>query len=276
MKRILTIIVSYNAMPWAQRCFDSLEKSGLKTDVLMVDNGSTDGTVAFVRENFPSVKIVENPSNEGFGAANNIGLRMAVEQGYDYAYLLNQDAWIEADTLEKLVAADDGRFGILSPVQKSAGGELDPNFARKCGKYLQRSSADTVEVPFVMAAHWLLTREAIMKVGGFSPVFRQYGEDDNYIDRLHYHGFKAGVVRNASAVHDRALRPEPKEKRMRLKCIACLVRLSNPNSPFWLQFPAQLLMLLGMCVKNFSLIPARFIPEYIKKSAFIKRCRREY
>lgn len=273
--KILTIIVSYNFMAWAQRCLDSLRASSVRSDVLVVDNGSGDGSVAFIRENYPEVRLIENTSNDGFGAANNIGLRIACEEGYDYVYLLNQDAWLETDTLERLLAADDGKVGLLSPVQRSASGDLDPNFRRKCGRYLEKCHSEIVEVPFVMAAHWFLPRRAFTAVGGFSPVFRQYGEDDNYIDRLHYHGFRAVVVKSASAVHDRALRPEPREKRLRLKCIACVVRLSNPNKPFWLQLPLQMLMLVGMSVKNLSLVPLRFIPEFAKKSTSVRCSRKE-
>ena len=81
-----------------------------------------------------------------------------------------------------------------------------------------------------MAAHWLVSRGALRKVGGFSPAFRQYGEDDNYIDRLHWHGFSCGVGPAASAVHDRSGRSLPKEGRMRLKCVAPVVKLSNAGT----------------------------------------------
>lgn len=273
--KILTIIVSYNFMNWAERCLDSLRASSVKCDVLVVDNGSSDGSVSFIREHYPEVRLIENPSNEGFGAANNIGLRIACDEGYDYVYLLNQDAWIEKDTLEKLIAADNGKIGILSPVQRSADGKLDPNFERKCARYLENSSDEVVEVFFVMAAHWLIPRRVFTTVGGFSPMFKQYGEDDNYIDRLHFHGMEAAVVRSASAVHDRALRQESREKRLKLKCIACTVRLSNPCTPFYYQLPMQTAMLVGMSFKNRSLVPLRFIPEFIKKSATVRRFRKE-
>ena len=82
MNRILTIVVTYNGMRWADRCFGSLSMSGVPTDVIAIDNGSTDGTPEYISENFPQVKIVATGENYGFGRANNIGLRYALEHGY--------------------------------------------------------------------------------------------------------------------------------------------------------------------------------------------------
>ena len=187
--RVLAVVVTYNAMRWADRCLGSLLRSSLKPAVLVVDNGSSDGTREHVRSAFPEVRLECRPENPGFGAANNIGLRMALEEGFDFVYLMNQDAWVEEDTLELLAAAHRPEFGVLSPVQNTAEGAPDANFQRWCGSSLRRAGAQPgktsmdavpgiVEVPFVMAAHWLVSRGALRKVGGFSPAFRQYGEDD--------------------------------------------------------------------------------------------------
>lgn len=282
MADVLAIVVTWNAMPWARKCLGSLEKSSPRPDVLVVDNGSTDGTVDFIRSEFPKVRIVESPGNIGFGAANNIGFRLAIDGGYDFVYLLNQDAWVEKDTIMKLKNAFSNKdYGILSPVQNDAKGRYDKAFRRKCGKYLKRaegvsaSAGLVVEVPFVMAAHWMLSRRTLKTVGGFSPAFSQYGEDDNYIDRLHYFGLKCGIVPTSSAVHDRSDRKTSREKRMRLKCISRVVRLSNPSGPFFLRRMVVAPALLGMSVKNLSVIPFRFISEIRRRYPELKRLRSE-
>ena len=264
--RVLAVVVTYNAMRWADRCLGSLLRSSLKPAVLVVDNGSSDGTREHVRSAFPEVRLECRPENPGFGAANNIGLRMALEEGFDFVYLMNQDAWVEEDTLELLAAAHRPEFGVLSPVQNTAEGAPDANFQRWCGSSLRRAGAQPgktsmdavpgiVEVPFVMAAHWLVSRGALRKVGGFSPAFRQYGEDDNYIDRLHWHGFSCGVVPAASAVHDRSGRSLPKEGRMRLKCVAGPLELA------------------AMSVKNLSAYPLRQIPALLRRYPELIRLR---
>ncbi len=306
MARVLAIVVTYNAMKWVDGCLGSLFDSSERPDVLVVDNGSTDGTRDYVRNRYPRAELVLCEGNPGFGAANNIGLRLAAERGSEFVYLLNQDAWVFPDTIGTLVRAMRMRpdFGILSPVQKNAAEGLDRQFERKCGRYLSATAsvsadsttthsaavasaaaasttataaiaggAEAVEVPFVMAAHWLMSVETIRRVGGFSPAFRQYGEDDNYIDRLHYNGLRCGVVPAAAAVHDRSSRPDPKERRMRLKCIAVTVRLSDPRRSFALRLCLLPFELVGMSLKNFSLAPLRFAPELLSRLPELFRLR---
>lgn len=284
MEKVLAIVVTYNAMPWLEKCLGSLRDSSFPVDVLVADNGSSDGTREYVRAHFPEAVLVCDDGNPGFGAANNKGFRYALGKGYDYVYLLNQDAWVEKDTIEKLLAAFRGkeeRYAVLSPLQFDASGKLDARFENKCGKALKRAgfprtdSADVVPVPFVMAAHWLLSCKVLRAIGGFSPAFRQYGEDDNYIDRMHWRGLKAGVVTSASAVHDRAGRMLPKDRRMRLKCVSSVVRMSDPGRCFAIEKFIEPLRLAGMAAKNFSCVPLRFIPELLSRCGELKEKRRE-
>lgn len=275
MTRILAIIVTYNSSRWVERCIGSVLGSSVPLDVFVVDNASTDGCVDLVSSVCPEAVIVRSKENLGFGAANNIGLKYALEKGYDYVYLLNSDAWLEEDTVAVILDADpEKNFSILSPVQMDAEGRLDRNFERKCGKYLS-SPYSICEVPFVMAAHWLIPVETLRKVGGFSPAFHQYGEDDNYIDRLHWHGLRVGVVPAAHAVHDRAGRKESRERRMFMKCVAVRARVSDPARNFYAMCFLAPLELIGMSVKNLSLIPLKNIPALVREYGKLGRCRRE-
>ena len=279
MAKILVVIVTYNALKWVKKCLNSVEKSTLPADVLVIDNGSTDGTLPLIRTDYPRTRIIETGENLGFGAANNRGLRIAHDECYDFVYLMNQDAWLQKDTLEKLVAAHKPEWGILSPMQLNAHGRRDKQFKKKCGKLVDAALKgyhnDTlvVEVPFVMAAHWLVSREAIATVGGFSPAFTQYGEDDNWIDRLHFHKLHCGVVPAASAVHDRGGRKLPYEKKMQLKCISTVVKVSDPNRNWRRVRIREVLELVGMGLKNFSAVPWRFIPELISRFPEIEALR---
>lgn len=292
MPKVLVIVVTFNAMHWIDRCLSSLKDSSLRPDVLVVDNCSLDGTDGYIDENYPGVRLVRNDENVGFGAANNQGFRIALDEGYDYVYLLNQDAWLHEDTLEKMVAAfgKTRRYAVLSPVQTSARGKLDAQFSKKCRKHLKKDGAVS-EVPFVMAAHWLIPRKALLTVGGFSPAFDLYGEDDNWIDRAHFFGLKAGVVVGARAVHDRADRGRPpkgadrqtrkayedaaRERRLRLKCISTVVKLSNPGHSFAARLIVEPLELLGMSVKNFSGVPAKYIPQLLRRSGELRKLRKQ-
>jgi len=152
----------------------------------------------------------------GFGQANNLGMSYALKQGADYVFLLNQDAYLEKDTIEKLVEVHKkiDNFGILSPIHlNGTGTRLDRNFSHYLNyagnkeffsDYVLNKSIKTIyTVPFVNAAGWLISRECLETVGGFDPLFFHYGEDDNYCQRLNFHGFKIGVVPAARLLHDR-------------------------------------------------------------------------
>lgn len=240
--KVLVIIVTYNGMRWIKRCLESLMSSTLIRGVYVIDNGSTDGTQDYIKENYSWVKFKQNKKNEGFGRANNIGLEYALENQYDYVYLLNQDAWMLPDNMEQLVEVQKQNpcYGILSPFQLQANMQkLDHNFGvGVCSMtsnnhlfedfFFNRIKA-VYEVPYVMAAHWLISRECLEKVGGFSPTFPHYGEDNNYAERVVYHGLKIGIVPKAVAVHDRAERKNSLGKDMYIGCLIDMLRaLSNP------------------------------------------------
>ena len=279
MARVLVVIVTFNALKWIKKCLRSVENSTLAADVLVIDNGSTDGTLPLIRTDFPRTRIIETGENLGFGAANNRGLRIAHDECYDFAYLLNQDAWLQKDTLEKLVAAHKPDWGVLSPMQLNAHGRRDKRFNRKCGKYIDaalkgyHSDNLIVEVPFVMAAHWLVSRRAIETVGGFSPAFKQYGEDDNWLHRLHFHKLLCGVVPAAQAVHDRGGRRLSRDKKMQLKCISTVVKVSDPNRGWRWMRTREVLELVGMGLKNFSAVPWRYIKEFKARLPELKELR---
>src|ERR687886_1274749 len=96
---VAVVVVTYNALPWIERCLDSVR--GVTT--VVVDNGSSDGTPAFVRERFPDVRVLEQ-ENRGLAAGWNAGIELASGR---YFLLLNADAWLADGALERLVAFAD-------------------------------------------------------------------------------------------------------------------------------------------------------------------------
>lgn len=282
--KILVIVVTYNGMRWADRCFGSLSMSGVPTDVIAIDNGSTDGTPEYISENFPQVKIVATGENHGFGRANNIGLRYALEHGYEYVYLLNQDAWIFPDTFGTLIEAmeADRSYGIMSPMQMAACIDRpDPRFERWCPKAALRDVDSRLRkgkvygVKFVMAAHWMISRECLENVGGFSPAFTHYGEDDNLVHRAIYKGYRIGIHSGTKAVHDREMRPMSKQASMRLKCVASVVKLSNPLNKLWLRMLFQPIELLAISIRYRSGYVFRNIFTLIRSYRNLKAIRKE-
>lgn len=277
---ILTVVITYNGMKWVDACLGSLRCSIMPTDVFVVDNCSTDGTPEYVRAHFPEVVLVQSDGNLGFGRANNVGLKYALEHGYDYVYLLNQDARVMPDTLGRLMEAmaSQPEYGVLSPVQMVAAMDKpDAGFAEKCLKFPVDAYQDghIYEVPFVMAAHWMISRECIEAVGGFSPVFYHYGEDDNYLDRVRFKGFKVGFVAGVHAVHDREERTLTRAFRMRRKYIMALARVSDPSNHLWLRLIYQPVEMLMWSLRWFSADVLGYIPKLIACYPDLIRRRRE-
>lgn len=217
-KKVLVIIVTYNASKWVERCFHSLVHSSYPVDIIVIDNASTDATLSIIKKVCPKTIIVESGKNMGFGGANNIGLRYAIKNGYDYVYLLNQDAWIEKDTISTLIIAfnQNPSLGVISPTQMSKSGKIDRGFMAQIIKdanlpftisaLLSKSNNDVLPLDKFPAAHWMLSMKCIKKVGFFSPVFFHYGEDSDYMRRIHYHGYYSGFSPLTKCVHDREFR----------------------------------------------------------------------
>jgi len=239
--KLLVIIVTYNAMHWVERCFNSLQQSTVVPDVFVVDNGSTDGTQAYIQNKYPKTIFQQSKINLGFGAANNIGLQYALDNNYDYVYLLNQDAWVMSETFEELIkiSKKNPEYGILSPFQLEANCcHLDKNFAQYTCDWnsshelladLYNNNTKLVySVPFVMAAHWFMTKECIVCVGGFSPTFPHYGEDNNYCERVIYHKKKIGIIPSLKVVHDRENRVDDINKLVHFNYTFILKDLSSP------------------------------------------------
>lgn len=265
MKRVLVIVVTYNGMRWLERCLGSVPPWA---DVYVFDNDSTDGSAAFVASRFPSAKLVRSADNLGFSKPNNLGFEYAAAHGYDYVYLLNQDAWLEEGSLEKLVAAAQAHpeYGVLSPLQMTDGFKsLDFQFGKLYRSALKQES-EICEVPRVMAAHWLVPVSVIGAVGPFEEaLFPLYGQDDEWCCRLHFLGLKVGVVPSARAVHDRALRKEPLERKVhRNYYTGSLVRLCNPSRPVFLTFLFVILFTFVKALKYRSLLPFKYLRQLRK------------
>ena len=281
--KILVIVVTYNGMSWLDRCLGSVRASEVPADLYVWDNDSTDGSPDFVQSRYPEAKLVRSADNLFFAEANNMGMRYALEKGYDYVYLLNQDAWLAPTTLGTLIAASQAHpeYAVLSPLQMTDGfQELDTQFGhivQAQGSIRFQNLCPPVPVPRVMAAHWLVPRKALEKVGLFDKLFPLYGNDDNWCDRARYHGFKIGIVPEAKAVHDRAKRQEAKEKVIyRNYYMGSLVRLCDVNRPLWERFLFVCLFTLVKTVKYRSILPVKHFGSLCRMLPEIRQARKAF
>ncbi len=220
---IYAIIITYNGMQWYERCFSSLQASNMPIQIVVIDNASSDGTVDFIKQNYSDIHLIESKENLGFAKANNIGMRYALDNGADYVFLLNQDAWInEGSTISRLVelSHENLDYGILSPLQLYGSGQRIAQDTQAYYLYQSNEVKDDFvsdiyfkrpkelyETQYVCAASWLIPIDIIKKTGGFDPLFYHYGEDDNYIQRIHYWGYKIGICPEVTICHDYENRP---------------------------------------------------------------------
>jgi GT2 family glycosyltransferase len=215
MIKVYVVVVTYNGLKWIEECLNSIFNSSVSVIPLVIDNNSTDDTVNFIKANFPDLILWEQNDNLGFGKANNIGMSYVLKQNADFVFLLNQDAFLEKNTIENLisVASKHPEYGILSPVQLDYSGKLLENYFFKFMSedisrefysdfVLKNEIKEVYDVDFIQAAAWFLPIKTLNTIGGFDPIFYHYGEDNNYCQRIHYHNLKIGVVTNTYIRHD--------------------------------------------------------------------------
>jgi GT2 family glycosyltransferase len=102
--RVAVVILTWDGKEDTLACLRSLANCPTeRVSVIVVDNGSTDGTAAAVRDAHPSVRVIENRENLGFAEGNNVGIRHALKEGADCILLLNNDTTLAEDTLSVLV-----------------------------------------------------------------------------------------------------------------------------------------------------------------------------
>ncbi|WP_083257142.1 glycosyltransferase family 2 protein [Arcticibacter eurypsychrophilus] len=283
---IFVIIVTYNGAKWVEKCFDSLKTSIVPLQIIVVDNQSTDNSIDLIRSGYPDVKIIQSQVNLGFGKANNIGISEALNQGADYVFLLNQDAWIMPETVATLVTVQEKHpeYFVLSPVHlDGTGKKLDFGFSIYISPYhCENMVSDLIlrnEPPqevytttFVNAAFWLISRHAIEQIGLFDPIFPHYGEDDDYMHRVIYHGGKTGICPAAFGCHDRiqelaSVQKFPYEKRYKRQVVGCLITLMNINRSFYHCFMVFLRSRMEFFFSAFFKL--KFKESYLEMKVFV-------
>lgn len=213
MKKVFVIIVTYKGKRWYDRCFNSLRESTIPVQTVVVDNSPGDEDAEYIKKHFPEVHVIKTNENLGFGRANNLGMRYALDNGCDYVFLLNQDTWIKPDTLSIMmpIVEQHPECGLFSPMHITADekglyieiedGSTDHGNSLLADCYFQ-SLQDIYYFKYINAAAWLLPRKTLETIGGFDPLYFVYGEDDNYLHRLQYHNLTIALIPKAQIIHD--------------------------------------------------------------------------
>lgn len=277
---VYCIIVTYNAEKWIEKCFNSVLNSTCQCSIIVVDNDSSDNTCSIIQSKYPSVQLIKSKVNLGFGKANNIGIQQAYNEGADYFFLLNQDAWVEPDTIEQLIHEQKAHpeYGILSPLQFYENGILDKKFESYLSKHVRdvESQSEIVSVNFVNAAVWMLNRSCVETVGVFAPIFYHYGEDQNFVHRCRLHNVKVGIYTKAHAYHERNQIPEKVYKTKLKKLLVrdksyWMLMLLNVRYFLWRQVFFLLFKSIIEILKSIVLLKPKNIPVILLRARCVMK-----
>ena len=217
--RVAAVVVTYDALPWIEKCLESVR--GI--DTVVVDNGSSDGTVETVRERFPTVRVIE-AENRGLGAGWNRGI---AETDAEHVLVLNADAWLVEDALEALLdaAGRHPRAAVIGPRLLNPDGSLQrsvrgfPTAWRLATEYLYlrklapRSKALNAfygagfdhgserVVDWVMGSCMFVRRAAFDDVGPFDERYFLFSEEVDWMRRAADRGWSVVFTPDACCVH---------------------------------------------------------------------------
>jgi GT2 family glycosyltransferase len=222
---LTTIVVNWNTVGLLDDCLRSIAEATpafLDTEVVVVDNASTDGSVAHLRAHWPDVRVLENESNEGFCRANNRAIRST---SAPYVLLVNTDARLGPGSVEAMLAhfRRDHRAAAVGPRLVYADGTFQrwtagaafglrsaaafllmadrvaPGRAR--GLFLARDTPEPFRPAWVSSAVMALRRSAIEEVGLLDDGIFVYMDDVDLCDRLTAAGWHVWYAADTTAVH---------------------------------------------------------------------------
>jgi GT2 family glycosyltransferase len=222
-------IASFNTRALLRECLRSLEErraeAGIEIEIIVVDNGSRDGSVEMVREEFPQVLVIEAGRNLGYGAANNLALR---EARGEFVWVLNSDTTIEPDTIAAMIRwmRERPECGAIGPrlilpdgSTQSTSCARDPSLwavfceqtfldkllfgGRYSGSYAPSnwSFDEPREAPQLCGASLFVRREAWLSAGGFDESYFMYMEDADLCVRLREAGWSLWYLPPARVRH---------------------------------------------------------------------------
>ena len=215
MKEIGIIVVNFNGEHLLKECFDSIFSQTYKNfDVFMIDNNSSDNSLAFIKEDYPNVKIISLKNNIGYGPADNLVIKKLLKKRYKYILTLNNDIKFSKDFIKKQIEImkKDSQIGVLGPLIYNY-----PKRGKKNSVYESYGMMDfkvgapksikdinisrTYEVDSLIGCSFLVRREVYEKIGFFDEEFFMYWDDYDFLQRVKKAGFKIKFVPKIKLYH---------------------------------------------------------------------------
>lgn len=208
---VYVVVLNTNAWPDTQACLESLARLDYANyRVVVVDNGSRDGSEELIRRHFPDVTVLQTGGNVGFSRGNNAGIRHALAEGAGFVWILNNDTVVEEEALTALVeeAASDDANGIVGSalyfdddrarIQAWGGGTFSPyRGITTCSM----SPTPAAALDFITGASLFVSRRVLEDVGLFDERFFLYMEDTDLCYRARRRGWKLAVAEKSVVYH---------------------------------------------------------------------------
>ncbi|MGH7791526.1 MAG: glycosyltransferase family 2 protein, partial [Thermodesulfobacteriota bacterium] len=213
--KVAIVVLNWNKKDYVLALLDSLQSIDYDNyEITFVDNASTDGSVESVKEKFPDIDMLVNPKNLGCGGGLNTGMKHIAERGeYKYIWLLDNDAKIETNTLQKLITAMEGdeKIGICGCALFDY---YNKSFLVDCGSFVNRKAQtrgfageyvelpnEPFEVDFVVSASAVVRTQAVREVNFIDQRYFFEWDDIDFCISLKEKGYKVVPVPSARVYH---------------------------------------------------------------------------
>lgn len=216
---VFVIILNWNNPEDTIECLESLQHSDYSPFVpMVVDNGSTDGSVEKIRAAYPEILLIDLDTNLGYAEGNNVGIQYAIDSDADYVLVLNNDTVVDSSMLTALVslAEADSRIGMVGPMMYCYQPE-DTIFA--VGSSVDWQKGETInremfqpakkmegllqaeKVDYIPGCGVLISRELLEKIGLLDPIYYLNFEDVEWGVRAQRNGFESWYTPDAVLWH---------------------------------------------------------------------------
>ncbi|MBZ0299055.1 MAG: glycosyltransferase family 2 protein [Anaerolineae bacterium] len=245
------IIVNWNTHQLLSDCLGSIQATAedIQVEVIVIDNGSTDGSQAVIREHYPAIRLIENTDNPGFAGANNQG--MAQAQGR-YFLLLNSDTLVKPGTLQQALQFMDHtpEAGMCGVKLLNPDGTFQASYAnfptlkaefltatglgpRLISPYYPsprpQSSNQPHEVDWIAGAFMLLRREVYEALGGMDTSYWMYSEETDWCYHIKRAGYKIYYLPEAAIIHIGGASTRQRRPQMRVQLVTSKLRFFAKN-----------------------------------------------
>jgi GT2 family glycosyltransferase len=215
---VAIILVNWNGYAFTRACLESLRQLEFPDfKVILVDNASQNKEGKKLKEEFPEIDLIENNSNLGFAGGNNVGIKKALDDGYSYVMLLNNDTLVEPDFLGQMIRRfqKNSQLGVVQPLifflhdrKKiwSAGGKWNPFLCRAITRGDRKNKedyhAESGEIDWATGCCMLISRNALLGTGQLNEGYFAYFEDVEWSLRFRAKGFRIELAPDAVIYHE--------------------------------------------------------------------------